>query len=771
MHKEQKIAVVAIHGVGDPKPGATAQDLAQLLVAQCGYQHGGSDCWIVPVGPVQPGSAPAPRAEGLASFSSSFVQAHAGREANPGEGDDLGTRLQDHLMRGTELSDSEKTYAAHRHRLSKRGQRVDVIDLHWGDLSGLQGAVTRILTELYTLVFHLSQLGRDTVHHVAISARAAGAKPSRLMRMLTESHEWADTLLTKPAALLNVMLLLAALWWMPLKWLGTGEGDPPWGLLARLLSGAAALGLWALCWYRGGGRAYVAMATAATALCLAVSAAYRWLPEAEPYLITFAWAGVLGLLFLAFARFYNTRVPGVKGWAAGIAGLALAMAVAGAVRHASLPAPPPGLMSQSAFIVANVIEGLMIALVLTWAVMGLMAVTAVLCGSWLKRSGCGRVVARGVDTGRFGMYSSTVLFVTLTSAAWALVIGKVVASFDQLSYVPMLGATVPAPVAQLVGAHFNQSTQTVSLIVTVLGVLLCAASLVLLPSVLAEFSAPAAGTDGTRLGRWLDRMGGFFTTAASKLIVASAIFFVVWAAFAVSADKPAWLVTDLGGSSQVLLTWLAAAAAGSAASLLVIGGRVFGRLGRLRVALDAALDVDNHFREFPDRSTPRGRIAARTFSLLQALREQGYSRIVIASHSQGTVIVADLLRYLRERHPGFFDGFPELRLFTCGSPLRQLYASRFPALYRWVEADHPGGAAAGPQARHLGVTRWTNAYCTGDYVGRWLWVAPAAELLPAGVNFDDGTHRQLCLGKGAHTHYYDIGMRQVASEVDRLVAG
>jgi esterase/lipase superfamily enzyme len=53
-----------------------------------------------------------------------------------------------------------------------------------------------------------------------------------------------------------------------------------------------------------------------------------------------------------------------------------------------------------------------------------------------------------------------------------------------------------------------------------------------------------------------------------------------------------------------------------------------------------------------------------------------FDRIIIVSHSQGTVIAADLLRFLRVTGAelGLVDG--RFRLVTMGSPLHQLYAQR-----------------------------------------------------------------------------------------------
>ena len=79
------------------------------------------------------------------------------------------------------------------------------------------------------------------------------------------------------------------------------------------------------------------------------------------------------------------------------------------------------------------------------------------------------------------------------------------------------------------------------------------------------------------------------------------------------------------------------------------------RVQALRTPLDAALDVDIHFREFPRKAIPRVRIAERYVALLEFVVDRGYERIVIVAHSQGSVITAELLRYLQQRAKLFDD--------------------------------------------------------------------------------------------------------------------
>ena len=96
-------------------------------------------------------------------------------------------------------------------------------------------------------------------------------------------------------------------------------------------------------------------------------------------------------------------------------------------------------------------------------------------------------------------------------------------------------------------------------------------------------------------------------------------------------------------------------------------------LPALRGPLDIALDVDNHFREFPRTSIPRARIFSRYAALLRHVADGGYDRIVIVAHSQGSVISAELLRYLSSdgshragrRRAAAFDGDRRCRRSTC----------------------------------------------------------------------------------------------------------
>ena len=264
------------------------------------------------------------------------------------------------------------------------------------------------------------------------------------------------------------------------------------------------------------------------------------------------------------------------------------------------------------------------------------------------------------------------------------------------------------------------------------------------------------------------------------------------------------LSTSLGGISKNWLKYFVISAGTAMLAFTAAGGLLSRYVPWLRGPLDAALDVDNHFREFPRNAIPRARIVSRYVAVLKHIAAQDYDRIVIVSHSQGTVISADLLRYMKERAADeamrgqrdevatlWNDISGRIMLVTAGCPLRQLYAARFPEMYDWVLCDH--GGTMGPLAADVGVGLWVNVYATGDYVGRWLWSRsarpgeyPISEIddiqgretyAPTRIDSSDwrtlmngATEKDVSVGAGAHTHYFALGQIAMASIVDALIA-
>ena len=102
----------------------------------------------------------------------------------------------------------------------------------------------------------------------------------------------------------------------------------------------------------------------------------------------------------------------------------------------------------------------------------------------------------------------------------------------------------------------------------------------------------------------------------------------------------------------------------------------------------------------------------------------------------------------------------------------------------------------GPRATDIGVQRWMNAFCSGDYVGRWLWSNAAHQPVlkhpmantvghdpfgrvdvytgfnptpPAEAHLHAAREVEVCLGLGAHTHYLERDQATVAWMIDWLV--
>jgi hypothetical protein len=229
--------------------------------------------------------------------------------------------------------------------------------------------------------------------------------------------------------------------------------------------------------------------------------------------------------------------------------------------------------------------------------------------------------------------------------------------------------------------------------------------------------------------------------------------------------------------------------------------------------LDTVLDVDNYLRTSPSHNTPRARVVERYVGLLRFVNERGYDRVVIVAHSLGSLISADLLRFLNHRKIETLSEFAyagneqapiPIRLFTMGSPLRQLLNRFFPNLYMYIRPvpDDTGEPAevrvhvsqppapttipqaAAPEPRHdLGLDIWANYYRSGDYVGRAIWLDGWMQRTRGAGNDgafpnppmadcftdNDGIRQEACIGLGAHTHYWDRSAPDVALMLDQLI--
>lgn len=268
------------------------------------------------------------------------------------------------------------------------------------------------------------------------------------------------------------------------------------------------------------------------------------------------------------------------------------------------------------------------------------------------------------------------------------------------------------------------------------------------------------------------------------------LHFVLWAAILpgpvllVFFAPREWTGQLPAATGQTLLV-IGGLVAGSAVGFVAFRGKLDEVATHLRSVVDVALDVDNHLQELPAHAAPRARILSRCAAVLRHVcsppgGQAPYDVVIIVAHSQGSVITADLLRYLRYRHRQGrpvegLEKLPPVYLFTVGCPLRQLYSLRFPHLYEWARHDNRGEPEQRrPEPGELGIELWINGYRSGDYVGRYLWRADENEdpwQYPTIETDLGGLRVEFCIGAGAHTHYFDRTATDIGVVLDSLILG
>ena len=256
-----RVAIIAIHGVAEQKQGDTAQALAELLIANApagvSYAPGTRDELILKVPPVEPLHARGRMAGGVAtsamkqmkqSLASDFVRAgqtsSGGRRSLNATGNGLtpGADFTDYLLdKARQNNMPTDTYAASRIRLGRNAngnaRGVDIYEMYWADLSRLSGKVPRILTELFTVLFRFSTLGRDTVQ--AAAAEFAGDKSWLWLSRFQTGLDWAYSRLL---ALLFLQMLMLALFLTPLGLL-SDKADTVHAILSGVFGIAVLFGI------------------------------------------------------------------------------------------------------------------------------------------------------------------------------------------------------------------------------------------------------------------------------------------------------------------------------------------------------------------------------------------------------------------------------------------------------------------------------------------------------------------------------------------------
>jgi hypothetical protein len=702
--------------------------------------------------------------------------------------------------------------------------QVHIYEMYWADLSRLGSGFIRIFGELYQLLFHLGSLGRQSIDLLRAEQQAAETHPMfedwfNIWVWYSATEALAARILSLFFPILNLCLLIVALMSLP------GNIPEPYvGLVAALSTGVlltvgagygilhknkTAFWIWLLLPFCIGIIAALAIEGFVTGTFKTgiVLGAYRWL--------AIEWVLLLGALIWAIlVKPYSRHRLGADTFAIAVgvplAAMTFGLICAAANSHMGLT-----------FASLRMIEVIYLLLLGGWLFFLLLYFSTLAIGYFAiakipKNGGGARNLAkRAAWTGRFALALPAILFSFLTLSLWTA-LARLSKSLlpDEAFYKPLLFFKQIQPVfkpfdfAHNLTVFSGSGLALIVILATILALFLLLWALV--PAILTELFPPSKkdlqNLYSQGLGNWLNN--GF------KLILGPGDWIISWfipllffagtvdGILLLSGQKTSIFVVllpwlkSIVDSTETLLAWVAAFLTASATSLVAFGGRLNQLSLGLRGVIDALLDVDNYMRLHPRGDNPSARIYARYTSLLRYLCRQSipetepYDAFIIVAHSQGTVISADLLRFLAiDLDPALkrLEDSKSIYLFTMGSPLRQLYSYVFPHLYRWAIQDPASdetildlGSEVNPRPETLlGVRAWINVFRSGDYVGRHIWRSDLAQELWFRVDAENTpnyisadltkTRREFCLGAGAHTHYWDKHAPEVAQEIDRLI--
>jgi hypothetical protein len=816
------VAVIVVHGVADQPRGDTVQALAQQFAGVSGLAVERSDVTIAVR--AREAAVPFTSRDGKSlmnamkkswgqSFGSDFLDPHlggadsrrAGGTASPNEpfrnsaaapmhcSAEPGVRYTDFLFAKSHDKEAPRTtqpIAVARCRVGGNGTaRVDMFEMYWADLSRLAPSALRIFAELVTLMFDLVRLGRN---EVAMYATLHGHKVPCSLHRLGRWHERADWLYSRLLAMLTLQLLVCVVIVLLAHALeGRTRGI---GYIVAAAAGIAAAGAVVRsklakppAWGAGALAGFACGGVLAWLVYAAASAHPTWLFGA----LMIVTVVLLACGYWALLGYWEQRFRAVKGFGTVFGALtAICLAIA-------LVASPGGAGAIDAWLTGamRAIELLLVLQLIGWLALIVLCVGIVALGAWSGRS-TDAPARQAIRTGRLGLFASIGVFVVFMMALWALLDTPLLDAAWWLPYRPLwfdAGCCIDA--ACFLRGRFEGTTATFAVVAVVLSIAFGFVALVVLPCVAGElgltWAAPAT------IGRWLtvgyrafERLLQWWSwLAAGAMLAVPLLLFTA----------PDFMATMRDVSGTMLKT-IVLALAGGTTGLLALGRVGLKRLQALRMPLDAALDVDVHFREFPRKAIPRVLIAERYLALLEHIVvDCGYRRVVIVAHSQGTVITADLLRYLKQREKllglqhthadadadalvrlgRWLARDVHLDLLTVGCPLRQLYATRFPSLYDWVMKSHDGTAVTGPCPAELGVRRWINLWGEADYIGRWLW-SRSSSAEPAALAVDDEAYtgtplegsnwQDRCIGPIAHMHYFELDRALVREQLVQLIA-
>jgi hypothetical protein len=866
-NSRRTIAVIAVHGIGDQKPFETARRIGDLLQAlpvdpppitpdpppPCaepapelpGYYPFHEDKIRINVNPVvvrppesEPQIGSKRKASTLGPFNAWVSQQLKGvkatwrtskevHAARPAQQYDISTEFMKRQLfcyGGDKPEDTYETIRLEGTRAPRtedeRPLDVHIYELYWADLSRLKAGIFSIFTELYQLLFHLSSLG---VH--AINAAALDHPEESRWRWLRRSQSWASAVLTVPLPVFNLLMLSLLAVVLGLAVLSARSAEVQLGITAGLFTASLIAVTGVLLWRRMKRPPPVSRAAWLTGFIgwfctgvgtvIAIRLSHHMPPPCVLQILESLFLFLISMgIMVVLLYFYDQRRPGVLRWGLGLSAVVL---IAASLTFCSLYSQLHRLdlpVTVSQFWVRE-FEMVYHAATLSWILFFLLSILNCIFGFLAVAGSTGPkrdLAVRSRWTGWLMLSLPSFIFLTVTVMAWgilALAVEKMLPIDPYYPLVPWISATC---IREMAGAFLHEP------VAIMLPVALFFAGLAALPAiwgmapiVWSEVVPPPAFKairliKSLPLGNWLSLAYRSALVLSGLLIYLLMVLLLPGGIFLAYCGRYNSGIEYLGIFSGVLFGWL----------FLARGSLKKLALG-FRPALDLLLDVDNWLREHPLKANPRARICGRYVSLLRYIANwknpdnpQGYEKIVVIAHSQGTVITADLLRFLHSsKDAGSAQRWRDLdsqlqplgkklpiTLFTMGSPLRQLYGLRFPYLYGWARHQNKAPMAAyqvndlvafiplpAPDPADLGIVRWVNAFRSGDYVGRHLWRTdecsylwsfdarmPAVNPPEASFSTDNKARKEFCIGAGAHTHYWDDTAPMIARELDTLIA-
>ncbi len=845
----RKVAILAIHGVGYHQAGQSAAMVKDVMLApllqspldpeNAGLEYGSfrENVIHVPLQAARRQRMPAAQLQREKKGAEKLADAFGFRQepsakfakqiktqAGPGQ-PDTGNQYTELLLQQYQGGAAGNEYRCIRlegeQRRAGQATEIHIYDGRWADLAQKSNQLMRAIRSMFQLTVHLAGLSEEAVHSAGALFSKHGAG---WWRALAFCQRWSVRILQLPMLLINFIIAITLL---------TSVAEAPQGALRAII----ALTLLALFLAAG---FYMAIAPRRKVLLAKLNRRYL----AVNWLLPAAMTGSLGLV-IAWARLDWQWVLALELWAAG--GVLMLLAAhwyhtvrRGALQHALwLYGAASALFLGESLrqqklqpTLLQCVRWEMAAAMLFLTLAGAFAFAAAVCGRGLVFTVRNQPKAQAqakatVRTARMALSVSALLMLIFLSAGWTAAI-----KLGARAHLPAITSAgsgkaenVSPPALQAItkkplppktnwlqrwfdpyaaasrfgnfAAWLQQGGLKWSFLtgpgwrLVLLALLAALAGLWLLPSILSERRGlrgqnqnPPRSLDdqlSRRMGRWV----------SAGLNDAGWAIGLVWlAAFAVPAVT---LLCRVWHPNLLCRHWQPGSYWFGAVETLVVLLFTYA-LKTMGAILDAALDVDRYLRTTPVQCTTRAKIYERMTSLLRqiACPQAGYDELIIVAHSLGSVIITDLLRYLKNApEPELQRLFPQsvnpapaarpaltVTLVTLGCPLRQLMNRFFPALYGWVRPSPdwllrpaPPKAkpafSASPNTREIEAGIWINVYRSGDYIGRNLWTDEQFGLQAICSQRNPGCV-DVCIGAGGHVHYWDDSAPAVGQILNAL---